>query len=70
MLAVAASQVNGTLLEARDWPVLADLVAAQASVAEYVDYSNHKCRHPDVGYLIFCLLASTLLLLPIYILLS
>ena len=39
------------MLEARDWPVFADLADAQASVADYFDYYNHKLRHSSIGYL-------------------
>ena len=39
------------LLELRDWPVFADLADAQASVADYFDYYNHKRRHSSIGYL-------------------
>ena len=38
-------------LEARDWPVFADLADAQASVADYFDYYNHERRHSSTGYL-------------------
>ena len=38
-------------LEARDWPVLADLADAQVSVAAYFDYYNHDRRHSSIGYL-------------------
>lgn len=38
-------------LEARDWPVFADLADAQASVANYFDYYNHDRRHSSIGYL-------------------
>ncbi|MBT2557946.1 IS3 family transposase [Hymenobacter sp. ISL-91] len=37
-------------LEARDWPVFADLADAQASVANYFDYYNHDRRHSSIGY--------------------
>ena len=37
-------------LEARDWPVFADLADAQASVAEYFDYYNHQRHHSSIGY--------------------
>ena len=37
-------------LEARDWPVFADLADAQASVAEYFDYYNHERRHSSISY--------------------
>ena len=38
-------------LEARDWPVFADLADAQVSVSEYFDYYNHDRRHSSIGYL-------------------
>ena len=37
-------------LEARDWPVFADLADAQVSVADYFDYYNHERRHSSIGY--------------------
>jgi putative transposase len=38
-------------LEARDWPVFADLADAQASVAAYFDYYNHDRLHSSISYL-------------------
>ena len=37
--------------EARDWPVFTDLADAQASVATYFDYHNHKRHHSSIDYL-------------------
>ena len=37
-------------LERREWPVFADLVDAQASVADYFDYYNHDRLHFSIGY--------------------
>ncbi|AWM35151.1 IS3 family transposase [Hymenobacter nivis] len=45
------SRLKTELLELRDWPVFTDLADAQASVAEYFDYYNHKRRHSSIGYL-------------------
>jgi putative transposase len=45
------SRLKTELLEAREWPVFEDLADAQASVAEYFDYYNHKRRHSSIGYL-------------------
>jgi putative transposase len=45
------SRLKTELLELRDWPVFLDLADAQASVAEYFDYYNHKRRHSSIGYL-------------------
>jgi len=45
------SRLKTEELEARDWPVFADLADAQASVAEYFDYYNHDRRHSSIGYL-------------------
>lgn len=39
------------LLELREWPVFLTLADAQASVADYFDYYNHKRRHSSIGYL-------------------
>lgn len=39
------------MLEARDWPVFADLTDAQVSVAEYFDYYDNDLRHSSTGYL-------------------
>ncbi|AWM35203.1 IS3 family transposase [Hymenobacter nivis] len=44
------SRLKTELLELRDWPVFTDLADAQASVADYVDYYNHKRRHASIGY--------------------
>ena len=45
------SRLKTELFELRDWPVFTDLADAQASVAEYFDYYNHKRRHSSIGYL-------------------
>lgn len=45
------SRLKTEELEARDWPVFADLADAQASVAAYFDYYNHERRHSSIGYL-------------------
>ena len=45
------SRLKTELLELRDWPVFNDLTDAQASVADYFDYYNHKRRHSSIGYL-------------------
>ncbi|WP_240735194.1 integrase core domain-containing protein [Hymenobacter sp. UV11] len=45
------SRLKTELLELRDWPIFRDLADAQASVAEYFDYYNHKRRHSSIGYL-------------------
>ena len=37
-------------LEARDWPVFADLADAQARLADYFDCYNHERRHSGIGY--------------------
>ena len=44
------SRLKTEELEARDWPVCADLADAQASVANYFDYYNHERRHSSIGY--------------------
>ena len=44
------SRLKTEELEARDWPVFADLADAQASVATYFDYYNHQRRHSSIGY--------------------
>ena len=44
------SRLKTEELEARDWPVFADLADAQASVADYFDYYNHERRHSSMGY--------------------
>ena len=44
------SRLKTEELEARDWPVFADLADAQASVANYFDYYNHERRHSSIGY--------------------
>ena len=44
------SRLKTEELEARNWPVFADLADAQASVANYFDYYNHERRHPSIGY--------------------
>ena len=38
-------------LEARGWPVFADLADAQASVADYFDYCNYERRYSSIGHL-------------------
>ena len=38
------------MLELRERPVFADLVDAQASVADYFDYYNHKRRYSSIDY--------------------
>ena len=45
------ARLKTELLEAREWPVFTDLADAQASVADYFDYYNHKRRHSSIGYL-------------------
>lgn len=45
------SRLKTEELEARDWPVFADLADAQASIAAYFDYYNHERRHSSIGYL-------------------
>jgi putative transposase len=45
------SRLKTELLKLREWPVFLDLADAQASVADYFDYYNHKCRHSNIGYL-------------------
>ena len=45
------SRLKTELLGLRDWPVFTDLADAQASVADYFDYYNHKRRHASIGYL-------------------
>ena len=45
------SRLKTELLELRDWPIFTDLADAQASVAEYFDYYNHKRRRSSIGYL-------------------
>ena len=45
------SRLKTKLLELRNWPVFMDLTDAQASVADYFDYYNHKRRHSGIGYL-------------------
>ena len=44
------SRLKTEELEARDWPVFADVADAQASVAEYFDYYNHERRHSSINY--------------------
>ena len=48
------SRLKTEVLEARDWPVFADLADAQASVADYFDYYNHERRHSGIGYMKPC----------------
>ena len=45
------SRLKTEELEARDWPVFADLADAQGSVSAYFDYYNHDRRHSSIGYL-------------------
>ena len=45
------SRLKTEVLEGRERPVFADLADAQASVADYFDYYNHKRRHSSIGYL-------------------
>ena len=47
------SRLKTEELEARDWPVFADLADAQVGFSEYFDYYNHDCRHSSIGYLKF-----------------
>ena len=44
------SRLKTEELEARDWPVFADLADTQASVADYFDFYNHERRHSSIGY--------------------
>ncbi|NVO32317.1 IS3 family transposase [Hymenobacter lapidiphilus] len=44
------SRLKTEELEAREWPVFADLADAQASVTDYFDYYNHERRHSSIGY--------------------
>ena len=44
------SRLKTEVLEARDWPVFADLADARASVADYFDYYNHERRHSSIDY--------------------
>ena len=44
------SRLKTEELEARDWPVLADLADAQASIADYFDYYNQERRHSSIGH--------------------
>jgi putative transposase len=45
------ARLKTELLEARKRPVFTDLADAQASVADYFDYYNHKRCHSSIGYL-------------------
>ena len=45
------SRLKTEELEARDWPVFADLTDAQISVVDYFDYYNHDRRHSSIDYL-------------------
>ena len=45
------SRLKTEELEARDWPVFADLADAQASVADYFDFYNHERRRSSIGYM-------------------
>ena len=45
------SRLKTEELEARDWPVFADLADADASVADYFDYYHHDRHHSSVDYL-------------------
>ena len=44
------SRLKTEELEARAWPVFADLADAQASVAAYFDYYNHERLHSAIDY--------------------
>ena len=44
------SRLKTEELEARDWPIFADLADAQASVADYFDCYNHQRRPSSIGY--------------------
>ena len=44
------SRLKTEVLELREWPVFADLADAQASVADYFDYYNHKRLHSSISY--------------------
>ena len=44
------SRLKTEELEARDWPVFADLADAQARVAAYFNYYNHERHHSSIGY--------------------
>ena len=44
------SRLTTEVLERRERPVFADLADAQASVADYVDYDNHKRLHASIDY--------------------
>ena len=48
------SRLKTEELEARDWPVFADLADAQVSVAEYFDCYNHDRHHSRIGSLKPC----------------
>ena len=45
------SRLKTEELKVRDWPVLADLADAQASVAGYFEYYNHDRRHSSISYM-------------------
>ncbi len=45
------SRLKTEELEARAWPIFADLADAQTSVADYFDYYNHERRHSSIGYM-------------------
>lgn len=44
------SRLKTEELEARDWPVLADLIDAQASVVDCSDCYNHDRPHSSISY--------------------
>lgn len=44
------SRLKTEVLEVRERPVLFDLVDAQASVADYIDYYNHERQHSSIDY--------------------
>jgi len=44
------SRLKTEVLELRERPVFADLVDAQASVADYFDYYNHERLHSSIDY--------------------
>ena len=44
------SRLKTEELERREWPVLADLADAQASVADYFDCYNHERLHSRIDY--------------------
>ncbi len=44
------SRLKTEELEAREWPVFANLADARASVADYFDYYNHERLHSSIDY--------------------